>query len=152
MIAVVQRVKSASVKVDKKIISTISNGYLILLGITKNDDEVDAKFLADKISTFRIFPDDRKNMNLSILDIEGSILVVSQFTLCSDWQKGRRPSFKRSAKPEKAESLYLYFSELLKEKNILVQMGQFGAMMDVELVNDGPVTFVMNSNDKKKAQ
>ena len=87
MIAVVQRVKSASVKVDKKIISTISNGYLILLGISKDDIEVDAKFLADKIAKFRIFSDDKKNMNLSILDVEGSILVVSQFTLCSEWQK-----------------------------------------------------------------
>ena len=151
MIAVVQRVKSASVKVDKKIISTIENGYLILLGIAKDDIKADAEFLADKIATFRIFSDDKKKMNLSILDIKGSILVVSQFTLCSNWQKGHRPNFTSSAKPEKAESLYLYFSKLLMDKKIPVQRGQFGAMMDVELVNDGPVTFVMNSNDKKKA-
>ncbi len=148
MIAVVQRVKSASVTVDKKIISKINHGYLILLGVSKEDTESDAQFLADKISTFRIFPDGTKNMNLSIHDVEGSILVVSQFTLCGDWRKGRRPSFSSSAPPEIAESLYEKFCVILSEKNIPVQKGQFAAMMDVDLVNDGPVTFVMDSNEK----
>ena len=147
MIAVVQRVKSASVTVDGEIISKISHGYLILLGVSKDDSEVDAQILSDKISTFRIFSDGEKNMNLSIEDVVGSILVVSQFTLCGDWQKGRRPSFSSSATPEKAEQLYSHFSKLLKSNNIPVQTGQFAAMMDVELVNDGPVTFVMDSKN-----
>ena len=99
MISVVQRVKSASVLVDGKIISKIEQGYLILLGVAKDDTEVDSQLLADKISTFRIFPDGDKNMNLSIQDVEGSILVVSQFTLCGDWRKGRRPNFSSSAPP-----------------------------------------------------
>ena len=150
MIAVVQRVKSASVTVDGEIISKISHGYLILLGVAKEDSEVDAQILADKISTFRIFPDGVKNMNLSIQDVAGSILVVSQFTLCGDWRKGRRPSFSSSAPPEKAEKLYLHFSQLLKSNNIPVHTGQFAAMMDVKLVNDGPVTFVMDSKNKSK--
>ena len=148
MIVVVQRVKSASVLVDEKIIGKIDQGYLILLGVAKDDTEVDAQFLADKISTFRIFSDGDKNMNLSIQDVEGSILVVSQFTLCGDWRKGRRPSFSSSAPPEKAEQLYLHFSKLLKNNYIPVKTGQFAAMMDVELVNDGPVTFVMDSKNK----
>ena len=148
MIAVVQRVKSASVSVDGKIIGKINHGYLILLGVAKDDTEADAQFLADKISTFRIFPDGDKNMNLSIQDVEGSILVVSQFTLCGDWRKGRRPSFSSAALPEKAEYLYLYFSKLIKSKNICVKTGQFAAMMEVELVNDGPITFAMNSKNK----
>ena len=148
MIAVVQRVKSASVLVEGKIIGKIDQGYLILLGVAKDDTKVDAQFLADKISTFRIFPDGDKNMNLSIQDVEGSILVVSQFTLCGDWRKGRRPSFSSSAPPEKAEQLYLHFSKLLKNNNIPVKKGQFAAMMDVELVNDGPVTFVMDSKNE----
>jgi D-tyrosyl-tRNA(Tyr) deacylase len=148
MIVVVQRVKSASALVDGKIIGKIDQGYLILLGVAKDDTEVDAQFLADKISTFRIFSDGDKNMNLSIQDVEGSILVVSQFTLCGDWRKGRRPSFSSSAPPEKAEQLYLHFSKLLKNNYIPVKTGQFAAMMDVELVNDGPVTFVMDSKNK----
>ena len=148
MIAVVQRVKSASVTVDGEIISKISQGYLILLGVAKDDSEADAQILADKISTFRIFSDDKKNMNLSIQDVAGSILVVSQFTLCGDWRKGRRPSFSSSASPEKAEYLYLHFSQLLNNNNVPVQTGQFAAMMDVELVNGGPVTFIMDSKNK----
>jgi D-tyrosyl-tRNA(Tyr) deacylase len=148
MIAVIQRVNSASVTVDDEIISNINQGYLILLGVAKEDTEADAQFLAHKISTFRIFPDGNKNMNLSIQDIEGSILVVSQFTLCGDWRKGRRPSFSSSAPPERAEQLYLHFSKLLKSNNIPVKTGQFAALMDVELVNDGPVTFVMDSKNK----
>tara|TARA_B110000495_G_scaffold169284_1_gene156567 strand:- start:254 stop:700 length:447 start_codon:yes stop_codon:yes gene_type:complete len=148
MIAVVQRVKSASVTVDDEIISKIEYGYLILLGVLKDDTEVDAQFLADKILTFRIFPDGHKNMNLSIQDIDGSILVVSQFTLCGDWRKGRRPSFSSSAIPEIAESLYLKFCDLLSTQNIDVKTGKFAAMMDVKLINDGPVTFVMDSKDK----
>ena len=148
MIAVIQRVNSASVTVDDEIISNINRGYLILLGVAKEDTEADAQFLAHKISTFRIFPDGDKNMNLSIQDVEGSILVVSQFTLCGDWRKGRRPSFSSSASPEIAESLYLKFCDLLSTQNIDVKTGQFAAMMDVELVNDGPVTFVMDSKNK----
>ena len=148
MIAVIQRVKSASVMVNDELISSIDQGYLILLGVTKDDTDGDAQLLADKISTFRIFSDDEKNMNRSIQDVHGSILVVSQFTLCGDWRRGRRPSFSNSAPPEQAEQLYLYFSQLLKNNNIPVKMGRFAAMMDVELINDGPVTFVMDSKSK----
>ena len=148
MIAVLQRVKSASVTVNEKIVGRINHGLLILLGISKYDTESDAQFLRDKISTFRIFPDDQKNMNLSIHDVKGSILVVSQFTLCGDWKKGRRPSFSTSAPPKMAESLYEKFCEMLIKKNIPLERGQFGAMMDVKLVNDGPVTFVMDSKEK----
>lgn len=148
MIAVIQRVKSASVMVNDELISSINQGYLILLGVAKNDTDEDAQLLADKISTFRIFPDGEKNMNRSLQDVSGSILVVSQFTLCGDWRNGRRPSFSNSAPPEQAEQLYLYFSQLLKNNNIPVKMGRFAAMMDVELINDGPVTFVMDSKNK----
>lgn len=148
MIAVLQRVKSASVMVNGELVSSIDQGYLILLGVAKDDTDEDAQLLADKISTFRIFPDDEKNMNKSLQDVSGSILVVSQFTLCGDWKKGRRPSFSNSAPPEKAEQLYIYFSQLLKKNNIPVKMGRFAAMMDVELINDGPVTFIMDSKNK----
>ena len=148
MLVVLQRVKKASVEVENKIINRITNGYLILLGVAKDDTNADAELLVDKISTFRIFPDKKKNMNLSIKDVGGSILVISQFTLCGDWRKGRRPSFSNSAPPEIAEKLYEQFCELLEKKHIEIKKGQFAAMMDVELINDGPVTFVMDSKQK----
>ncbi|MBT5078781.1 MAG: D-tyrosyl-tRNA(Tyr) deacylase [Candidatus Marinimicrobia bacterium] len=148
MIAVIQRVSSAQVEVDSEVVGKIRNGFLILLGVFKDDDELDAKLLVDKISVLRVFQDENKNMNLSIQDVNGSILVVSQFTLCGDWRKGRRPSFSSSAPPEIAETLYLKFCELLSIQNIDLKTGQFAAMMDVELINDGPVTFVMDSKDK----
>ena len=147
MVAVLQRVKSASVYINSKIISQINYGCLILLGVHKEDTIKDAEKLSNKISTFRMFADENKNMNLSIQNIKGSILVVSQFTLCANWHKGRRPSFHLSASHEKGERLYLQFVKELKNKKINVKTGSFGAMMDVSLINDGPVTFVLNSRE-----
>ncbi len=148
MKVVLQRVKSASVSVKGTKISCISNGLMILLGVTKTDTEDDVKLLTDKIVKFRIFSDENNKMNLSVKDISGSILVVSQFTLCGGWQKGRRPSFSSSAPPKLAKKLYLLFISLLKNYDVHVKTGEFGAMMDVALINDGPVTFVMDSRDK----
>ncbi len=148
MIAVVQRVSSAGVEVEQKTIGRIDKGYLVLLGVCRDDDEGDVKFLADKISGFRIFPDGNRNMNLSIHDVNGSVLVVSQFTLCGDWRKGRRPSFTRAAPPEEGNRLYELFIRELRTRNIPVETGEFGAMMNVSLVNDGPVTFVLDSKEK----
>ena len=148
MIAAIQRVSGAHVEVDNEVVGKISNGFLILLGVFKDDDESDAKFLADKISVLRVFQDENKNMNLSLQDVDGSVLVVSQFTLCGDWRKGRRPGFQKAARPEEANRLYGYFSNLIKQKSIPVETGVFGAMMNVTLTNEGPVTFVMDSKEK----
>jgi D-aminoacyl-tRNA deacylase len=148
MIAVIQRVSSAQVEVDSEVVGKIRNGFLILLGVFKDDDELDAKLLVDKISVLRVFQDENKNMNLSIQDVNGAVLVVSQFTLCGDWRKGRRPGFQKAARPEEANRLYGYFSNLIKQKNIPVETGVFGAMMNVTLTNEGPVTFVMDSKEK----
>ena len=148
MKAVIQRVKSASVSVDDKIIGEISVGFLILLGVEQNDTEDDLNYLVNKTVGLRIFKDDNKNMNLSIKDIGGEALVVSQFTLCADTSRGRRPSFIKAANPEEADSMYQQFCEQLKVNNIPIEMGRFGAMMDVSLVNDGPVTILLDSREK----
>lgn len=152
MIAVIQRVTQASIAVNKKVISGIDKGLLILLGVMLDDDETDCRFLKDKIAHFRIFNDENDKMNLSIKDINGEALVVSQFTLCGDWQKGRRPSFINAASPERAEQLYNLFVEYMESGNILTKTGRFGAMMAVSLINDGPVTFVLDSKIKKAKQ
>lgn len=146
MIAVIQRAKTGSVTVDDNIIGKIDHGFVILLGVTDTDEESDADYLADKISNLRVFNDENEKMNLSIQDVGGSALVISQFTLCGDTRKGRRPSFIHAAHPEKGNALYEYFMSKLKENGISVESGEFGAMMDVALVNDGPVTFVLDSN------
>ena len=148
MIALLQRVKNSNVTVDGKEMGRIENGLLILLGVMENDDEKDADFLADKISGFRIFPDENDKMNLDILQTGGKCLVVSQFTLCADWIKGRRPGFTAAAHPVKGESLYDYFCHQLRHKGIGVETGVFGAMMDVTLTNYGPVTFILDSDKK----
>ena len=145
MRAVVQRVKESKVEVDGKSVGTIGPGLLIFLGVGENDSEKDCDYLANKIVHLRIFPDREDLMNLSLIDIGGSALVVSQFTLWGDCRKGRRPSFVRAARPEKAEELYEHFIGLLKEKGIDVATGQFQAMMDVSLINDGPVTLMLDS-------
>lgn len=143
MKALIQRVKSASVTIDGLLYSKIGQGLLVFLGVEKGDDKLNAEKLADKLSKLRIFEDENEKMNHSILDIEGEMLIVSQFTLCGDCKKGTRPSFDKSAPPQIASELYEYFISQVKSFNIPVQTGKFGAMMDVELINDGPVTFMV---------
>lgn len=148
MIAVLQRVKNASVTVDDEVIGRIGAGLLILLGVCAGDDHQDVAILVNKTAGLRIFSDSEGKMNLSVKDIGGEILVVSQFTLCGDWLKGRRPSFIRAADPDMGNVLYEMFCDALRAENIPVATGRFGAMMDVALVNDGPVTFVLDSTLK----
>ena len=147
MKAVIQRVLSASVSIGGKQISFINQGFLILLGVLKKDNSLDLDYLVKKTTGLRVFKDKDENMNLSIQDVSGEVLVVSQFTLCADTKKGRRPSFINAAPPKIAESIYQQYCEKLREENISVQMGQFGAMMEVKLINDGPVTIVLNSRE-----
>lgn len=152
MKAVLQRVTSARVQVDERTVGEIGKGLLILLGVAGEDHEADAKWLAEKIASLRIFPDSQGKMNLSIKEAAGSALVVSQFTLLGDCRKGRRPSFDKAAPPEKAESLYQRFVEMLRQGGGLsVATGIFGAMMAVSLVNDGPVTLILNSRDSRRS-
>jgi D-aminoacyl-tRNA deacylase len=143
--AVIQRVTQSAVAVDGKTVSSIQNGLLILLGVSQNDREADADYLSDKIVNLRIFEDTAGKMNLSLLETGGEALVVSQFTLLGDCRKGRRPSFIDAAPPDRANQLYEYFTQKLKEKGISVQTGVFRAMMDVSLVNNGPVTMILES-------
>ena len=145
MVAVLQRASEGKVTVDGRITGEIGTGLVILLGVTQEDEEKDADFLADRIEGFRIFNDEEGKMNLSIRDVGGVALVISQFTLAGNWRKGRRPSFTSAAPPEEGERLYEYFCEQLRKLEVPVETGEFGAMMDVSLVNDGPVTFVMDS-------
>ena len=148
MKTIIQRVSSASISVDDMQISSINNGLLILLGVQQDDDEKDLDYLVNKTAEIRIFKDDKQHMNLSIQDVKGEALVVSQFTLCADTGKGRRPSFIHAAPPKIAENMYQKFCEKLGAEGIPVQTGKFGAMMDVELVNSGPVTIILDSRDK----
>ena len=145
MIAVIQRVSQAHVTVEGKIVSRIGQGLVILLGVFQNDGDADAAFLADKIAGLRIFGDEHQKMNLSIKDVGGAALVISQFTLCGDWRKGRRPSFISAADPQTGRRLYEKFIAELKIAGVPTEQGVFGAMMAVNLVNDGPVTFVLDS-------
>lgn len=145
MKAVIQRVTRSSVAVNGEIVGEIQHGMLILLGVSKEDRETDADYLADKIANLRIFEDTTGKMNLSLLDTGGEALVVSQFTLLGDCRKGRRPSFVDAAPPDRANQLYEYFTRKLKNKGVPVQTGIFRAMMNVSLVNDGPVTLILES-------
>ncbi len=146
MIAVVQRVSSSSVTVEGEIIGKIEKGFNILLGVEENDDQKDAELLASKIAKLRVFEDNKGKMNLALSDVDGSALVISQFTLCADIKKGNRPSFTPAAKPEKAVPLYEYFMEQLKFNGVnTVEHGSFGADMKVDIKNDGPVTIIMNT-------
>ena len=147
MIAVIQRCSRGQVTVSDKVVGEISHGLVIFLGVQKNDTENDAEFLVNKICGLRIFNDENDKMNLSIKDVNGSALVISQFTLCGDTKKGRRPSFIKAATPDDGNRLYEYFMSEMKKSGVPIESGEFGAMMDVELVNDGPVTFVLNSKD-----
>lgn len=145
MRAVIQRVKSASVRVEDEIVGEIGKGLLVLLGVSNDDSEKDASYLVEKTLNLRIFEDSDDKMNLSLLDIKGEILVVSQFTLYGDTRKGRRPSFIDAAPPEKANRLYEYFVSEVRRKLLRVETGKFQAMMEVALVNDGPVTILLDS-------
>ena len=145
MRAVVQRVKDAKVVVEGKTVGEIGHGLLVFLGVEQADEIEDAEYLVSKIINLRIFKDDEQKFNLSLIDVKGEMLVVSQFTLLGDCRKGRRPSFSDAAPPEKAQKLYEDFMELVARNNITVASGEFQAMMDVSLVNDGPVTMLLDS-------
>lgn len=146
MIAVIQRTSSVQLKIDDKIYSETGKGLLIFLGITTDDTDKDLKALAAKCDGLRIFEDENGKMNLSVNDIGGEILVVSNFTLCADTQKGKRPSFINAARPEKAQPMYDEFVDILKQ-NSAVKTGVFGADMKINLINDGPVTIIIDSKD-----
>ena len=145
MRAVIQRVSQAEVKVEAKIIGKINEGLLILLGVEKQDSDEDLKYLYEKITNLRIFEDKQGKMNLSVRDVQGQLLVVSQFTLYADCRKGRRPSFENAASPEKARMSYENFVEMARKDGFKTETGQFQAHMSVMLCNDGPVTIVLDS-------
>jgi D-tyrosyl-tRNA(Tyr) deacylase len=146
MRAVVQRVKEAKVDVEGTTVGEIDYGLLVLLGVGEEDSEKDCEYLANKIAHLRIFSDDQGLMNLSVVEIQGAVLVVSQFTLWGDCRKGRRPSFTRAARPEKARALYEHFVGIFRGKGLRVATGEFQEMMVVHLVNDGPVTLILDSS------
>ena len=151
MKSVLQRVQNASVTVDNELVSSINQGFLILLGVEATDNEKEAEALAKKISGLRVFTDENDKMNLALSDVEGEVLVVSNFTLCADCKKGRRPNFERAARGETANSLYVYFCKILEDAGIKkVSKGIFGADMKVELLNDGPVTIIIDSQELAK--
>lgn len=145
MKVVLQRAKNATVSVDSEIVGQINRGLVLLVGVTHEDTEKDADYLAEKIINLRIFEDENGKMNLSLKDTEGSILSISQFTLYGDTKKGRRPNFMEAAKPDHAKEIYDYFNDKLNTFGVNVQTGVFGAMMDVAFTNDGPVTLIMES-------
>lgn len=144
---VLQRVKQASVEVGGNVVGKIGQGICLLVGIEKGDSEDDAQYLAKKVVELRIFPDKEGKMNLCLQDVKGEALVVSQFTLVGSVRKGRRPSFDKAETPEKAEMLFQYFVDFIRQRQIKVETGVFQAMMEVHLVNDGPVTFVLQSKE-----
>ena len=148
MKALLQRVAKSSVAVRGKTAGRIAGGLVVLLGVAEGDGEKDAEYLADKIANLRIFSDDQSKFNLSTLQVNGELLVISQFTLIADTRKGRRPSFASAAPPERAESLYNFFIMRLKQTGLKVETGEFGAHMMVEILNDGPVTIMLDSADK----
>ena len=144
---VVQRVKEASVTIDGEIHGAIEQGYLLLVGIKDEDDEVIAQKMADKVRKLRIFEDEAGKMNLAIEQIGGKILSISQFTLFADCAKGNRPSFAKAGSPAHAEALYLYFNDCLRKMGLVVEEGIFGADMKVQLLNDGPVTILLDTDE-----
>ncbi|MGC8883971.1 MAG: D-aminoacyl-tRNA deacylase [Bryobacteraceae bacterium] len=151
MRAVIQRVSSASVTVDGRVTGAIGPGLLVLLGVGRDDTEQDADTLAEKIITLRVFQDEAGKMNLSLRDTGGSLLVVSQFTLYGDTRKGRRPSFDMAAPPQQARRLYERFVEAARRQGVHVETGVFQAMMSVSLVNEGPVTFLLETRDPSRS-
>ena len=145
---VIQRVSCASVRVERVIVGQIQQGLMLLVGVEEGDDKSDAEWLAKKILDLRIFSDSEGKMNLSVKDISGDVLCISQFTLLAEYKKGNRPSFIKAARPEMAVDLFEYFKELIKNSGLKVESGIFGADMKVELLNNGPVTIVMDSKTK----
>ena len=142
---VVQRVSNAKVEVENNTIGSIKNGFLVLLGVGNDDETANADFLLKKLVNLRVFTDEQGKMNLSLMDIQGELLIVSQFTLYADCKKGNRPSFTNAAPPEKAKQLYEYFVLQTKNLGLKVETGSFGAHMKVELLNDGPVTILLEN-------
>jgi D-tyrosyl-tRNA(Tyr) deacylase len=145
MRVVVQRSKEAKVTVNDKVTGSIVKGFVVLVGVTHEDTIKDAAFLADKVANLRVFEDEAGKMNFSLMDAGGEVLSVSQFTLYGDCRKGRRPNFMEAARPDKAVEIYEAFNSCLREKGLMVETGVFGAMMDVQLINDGPVTLIIDS-------
>ena len=145
MRAVVQRVKESSVKIDGGIVGKINKGFNVLIGIAKDDTVDDLKYIKDKIMNLRVFEDENDKMNLSIKDVNGELLIVSQFTLYGDCRKGRRPNFMNALSGEEAEKLYEEFLRMIREEDIVVETGVFGADMEVSIINDGPVTLLIDS-------
>ena len=143
MKVLVQRVKKAAVEVEGKTVAKVSAGLLVFIGVEKGDDRSQAEYLSTKVANLRIFEDDNQKMNLSALDVGGEIIVVSQFTLAGDCSRGNRPGFDNAARPEDAKPLYEYFSDCLRDKGLHVENGIFQADMQVSLINDGPVTFIL---------
>jgi D-tyrosyl-tRNA(Tyr) deacylase len=148
MRVVIQRVKYARVKVDEKIIGEIDKGFLVLLGVGKEDDDLDLKYLVKKVTNLRVFEDNAGKMNLALKDVGGKLLVISQFTLYADCSRGNRPDFINAGEPQKANELYLKFIDECRKCEVEVETGEFGADMKVELLNDGPVTIIIDSKIK----
>ena len=144
---VVQKVSQSSVKIEGEIVGAIDKGYMVLVGITNGDDELLVEKMVDKLVNLRIFEDENDKLNLSLLDVGGSVLSISQFTLYANCKKGRRPSFIDAAKPDISSPLYDFFNKKVEDKGINVERGVFGAMMEVSLINDGPVTIILDSNE-----
>jgi len=150
--AVLQRVRSASVTVEGETIASIAQGLVVLLGVAKDDSEVDVAYMADKIPQLRIFSDEAGKMNRSIMDVKGELLMVSQFTLLGDTHRGRRPGFDTAAPPDTAQRLYESAAHAIRERGVPVQTGKFGANMIVTLENEGPVTFVLDSHRRESGK
>ena len=150
MRAVVQRVSRAEVRIEGRVVGRIGRGFVVLLGVAGGDSDADAAFLVDKIVGMRIFADDAGKMNLSIAQADGAMLVVSQFTLLADTNSGRRPSFTKAAAPDEARRLYEHFLSLARTRDVKVETGEFGATMEVDLVNDGPVTIILDTRENVK--
>ena len=147
MICVIQRVDKSKVLINNNVISEIKKGLLVFIGIENTDTKTDLEYIVKKTLNIRIFPDKKNNMNLSVKDVNGEIMLVSQFTLCADTKKGRRPSFNNAAPPSKAKLLYKDIIRKFKETNLNVKTGEFGANMNIEINNNGPVTIILNSKD-----
>lgn len=148
MRAVIQKVREASVTVEEKVIGQIEKGFLVLIGVGHDDEEVDAEYLAKKIAKMRIFEDEEGKLNLALKEVGGDVLSISQFTLMASTKKGNRPSFTEAAQPEHGDKLYEHFNEALRGHGIHVETGKFGADMDVRLLNEGPVTILVDSKNK----